>query len=323
MKHDLDLRLLRAFVTVAERGGFSAAAVALHVTQPALSRRIVELESVLGVRLFERTSRRVGLTQPGEDLLARSRDLLKGGEALYERSRALAGGDAGRLRVGGAPMILESVVAPFIAQYGKRCPGVDLELREQGGEHALRAVMRGELDAAVASPMEPQLETRLLFPWRLLAAMPIGHPLAAGRTVDVAKLADEQVLSLPVGFGTRALLDAGCEAVGARPKIRMEATAAQTLVAAARSGYGIAVVPSLLSMSKKGLAVLPIVAAGKSLGRWLAMNWHLKREPLYLAQLTDLLATSLARDYPGSDYDFAPAVDAPKRRARGERSSRR
>ena len=95
MPHDVDLRHLRAFITVADRRGFSAAAAALHITQPALSRRIAELESALGVRLFERTSRRVELTESGEDLLVRSRDLLVSGETLRERARALAEGKAG------------------------------------------------------------------------------------------------------------------------------------------------------------------------------------------------------------------------------------
>ena len=143
MAHDLDLRLLRAFVMVAERGGFSAAAGALHITQPALSRRIAELEAALGVRLFERTSRRVELTQNGRDLVARSHDLLRGGEALYERSAALAKGKAGRLLIGCAPMIMESVVAPFITQYRNRHPDVDVHLHERGGEHSSKSHRSG------------------------------------------------------------------------------------------------------------------------------------------------------------------------------------
>ncbi|HEY7239712.1 MAG TPA: LysR family transcriptional regulator [Burkholderiales bacterium] len=320
MPHDLDLRLLRAFVMVAERGGFSAAARALHITQPALSRRIAELEATLGVRLFERTSRHVELTENGRDLVARSHDLLRGGEALYEHSRALANGKAGLLLVGCAPMIMESVVAPFITRYRKRYADVEVQLHEQGGERALQAVLRGELHAAVASPMEPRLESRLLFPWRLLAVVPSGHHIADGRIVDLARLADEQILTLPAGFGTRALFDAGCETIGVRPKIRMEASAAQTLVAAARSGYGVAVVPSVLIINKRGVAALPIAVAGKPLGRWLAINWHEKRCPPYLERLSEMLATSLSRQHPGVQYGYVSDADVPK--PRGGRARR-
>jgi DNA-binding transcriptional LysR family regulator len=313
MTHDVDLRLLRAFVAVSDRGGFSAAAEALHITQPALSRRIGELEAALGLRLFDRTSRRVDLTESGEDLLARCKELLTSGESLRERARALAAGKAGILRIGCAPMIMEAVVAPLIARYRKRCPDVDLQLHEQGGERAQEAVLRGQLHAAIASPMEPRLQVRLLFPWRLLAVVPAGHPLARGRTLDIVKLVEEPILTLPAGFGTRALLDAGCETTGVRPVIRMEAAAAQTLVAAARAGYGVAVVPSVLLMNKRAVKTLPVLAASKSLGRWLAIAWNAQRaHPPYLAEFVNLLAQALKRDYPGDEYRFAPAIEVPR-----------
>ena len=312
MSHDMDLRLIRAFVTVAQQGGFSAAATTLHITQPALSRRIAELESALGVRLFHRTSRRVELTQGGEDLLTRCHDLLTHGETVRERARALAEGRAGILRIGCAPMIMESVVAPLIERYRERCPGVDLQLDERGGERAQEAALSGELHAAVATPTDTRLQARFLFPWRLLAVVPNGHALARSRTVDIAKLVNEPILTLPVGFGTRALFDAGCETIGARPVIRMEATAAQTLVAAAQAGYGVAVVPSVLIMNKRAVKVLPLLAAGKSLGRWLAIAWNAQRsQPPYLNEFVDVLARGLSRDYPGREYRFAPSIQLP------------
>ena len=313
MAHDLDLRLLRAFATVVDRGGFSAAAVNLHITQPALSRRIGELESTLGLRLLDRTSRRVALTQAGEDLLARCRDVLSRAEALSERADALVQGKAGILRVGCAPFVMETVVAPFLGLFRKRCPGVDVQLHEQGGARAQEAVVRGQLHAAVASPIEPRLKTRLLFPWRLLAVVPDGHPLASSRTVEIRKLAKEPILTLPAGFGTRALFDAGCETADIRPAIRMEAAAAQTLVVAARSGHGVAVVPSVLTFGRRAVKALPVLVAGKSLGRWMAVAWNAEPPPSpYLLDFADLLAVSLTNDYPGREYNFAPAIEAPK-----------
>jgi DNA-binding transcriptional LysR family regulator len=312
MPHDLNLRLLRAFVIVADRGSFSAAAAALHITQPALSRRIIELESELGLRLFDRTSRSVELTESGEDLLSRCRDVLTHGETLRERARALSEGRAGILRIGCAPMVMESVLVPLIARYRRRCPGVDLLLYEQGGERAQDAVLRGELHAALASPTEPRLRARLLFPWRLLAVMPYGHPLARGRTVDIVKLENEPILTLPAGFGTRTLFDSGCGTIGIRPVIRMEAAAAQTLVAAAAAGYGVAVVPTVLATNKRAVKALPVLANGKSLGRWLAVAWNAQRtKPSYLAEFVDLLTGALGRNFPGDKYDFAPDIEPP------------
>ena len=312
MAHDLDPRLVRAFVEVAERGGFSAAALALHITQPALSRRVGELESALGLRLFERTSRRVALTPAGEDLLARCRQFLAEGAALHERASSLSQGQAGMLRVGCAPMIMESVVAPLIAQYRRKYPGVDLRFHEYGGARAQEAILRGELHAAVASPVERTLQSKLLFPWRLLAVMAEGHPLARGRNVDIRALDREPVLTLPAGFGTRGLFDAACETGGVRPDIRMEVAAAQTLVAAARSGYGIAIVPTVLIMGRRGVKALPLMASGKSLGRWLAFMWSGHRpQPSYLTDFGSLLAAAMRRNYPGYEFSRLPGIERP------------
>jgi len=118
----MDLRHLRYFVGVAEAESFSRAATRLHVTQPALSRQIRDLEGELGVRLFERSSRQVRLTPEGEDLLRRSRDALVVVEALRDRAHSLGGGRVGILRVGGTPQILESVLSPFLSRYRRANP---------------------------------------------------------------------------------------------------------------------------------------------------------------------------------------------------------
>ena len=113
----MDLRHLRYFVGVAEAESFSRAATRLHVTQPALSRQIRDLEGELGVRLFDRSGRQVRLTPEGEDLLRGSRDALVVVEALRDRAHSLGGGRVGILRVGGTPQILESVLSTFLTRY--------------------------------------------------------------------------------------------------------------------------------------------------------------------------------------------------------------
>ena len=132
-------------MAVAEHGGFSAAAFTLRITQSALSRRIGELETTLGSRLFDRTSRRVHLTGVGHSLIARSRDLLSDAKDLQERAQALKLGYGGVLRLGGTPFILESLVAPFLARYRKRRPDVEVRLHEQGGARSIEKVLRGRL----------------------------------------------------------------------------------------------------------------------------------------------------------------------------------
>src|SRR5579863_7054994 len=113
----MELRHLRYFVTVADSGGISRAAERLNISQPALSRQIHDLELDLGVSLFDRRAGRLVLTGEGGDLLARSREVLKGAGLLRDRAQALRDGEAGIVRVGVAPLTLESLLPPFLVRY--------------------------------------------------------------------------------------------------------------------------------------------------------------------------------------------------------------
>src|SRR5512137_2081798 len=114
MSVDPDLRQLRAFAAVHDAGSVSSAARKVHLTQPALSRRVSELESALGVRLFDRTGGRLRLTSEGESLLAHSRNVLAEVESLVTRADALRKGRGRKLAVGTAPMTMETFVAPAL-----------------------------------------------------------------------------------------------------------------------------------------------------------------------------------------------------------------
>jgi LysR family transcriptional regulator, cyn operon transcriptional activator len=126
----MELRHLRYFVTVADAGGVSRAAARLNISQPALSRQIRDLETELGVSLFDRRGRRLVLTGEGEDLLTRGRQLLTDADSFRERAGALRGGDTGIIRVGVAPLTLESLLPPFLIRHQRRHPGVEVRLTE-------------------------------------------------------------------------------------------------------------------------------------------------------------------------------------------------
>src|SRR5437870_11537321 len=122
----MELRHLRAFVTIVDAGGFGRAGTRLNLSQPALSRQIHALEAELGVPLFDRIGRRVRLTSEGEDLLRRSRRLLAEADALGERARSLKSGQTGILRVGATPQVIENLLAEFLPRYRDRHPGVEV-----------------------------------------------------------------------------------------------------------------------------------------------------------------------------------------------------
>ena len=158
----MNLRHFRAFATIVDAGGFARAAERLHVSQPALSRQIRALEIELGISLFDRVGRGVRLTSQGEDLLRHSRRLLAEFSSLSERARALKGGQAGFLRVGATPQVIENLLADFLAEYERRHALVEVELKEAGGAELGNLLDRGEVDVAIMPAGDARFEGRVL-----------------------------------------------------------------------------------------------------------------------------------------------------------------
>lgn len=141
----MDLRHTRTFVTVAEMGTVSKAALRLRLTQPALSRQISDLEHELGLRLFDRVGRRLLLTSEGEQLLSECRALLTHAGAVRERAELLRRGDRGVLKVAASPQHIESVFSQFLHRYAERYPNVEVKVSEGTGNEILAMLERGDI----------------------------------------------------------------------------------------------------------------------------------------------------------------------------------
>ena len=142
----MDLRHARTFVTVAELGTVSKAALRLRIAQPALSRQISALEQELGLKLFDRIGRRLLLTGEGQQLLGDCRSLLNCASAIGEHARLLQRGDAGVLKVGASPQHIESVQSAFLYRYSLRFPNVQVQLIEAAGQDTMAMLERREID---------------------------------------------------------------------------------------------------------------------------------------------------------------------------------
>src|ERR1044072_882207 len=113
----MDFRRLRTFVTVAEQGTVSKAALRLHISQPGLSRQIHELQTELGLRLFGRVGRFLFLTSEGNQLLGGCRNLLGQANSLNEQAQLLKRGDTGTLKIAASPMQIETALSTFLPRY--------------------------------------------------------------------------------------------------------------------------------------------------------------------------------------------------------------
>jgi len=208
----VDLRTLRYFLAIADALSFSKAAKLLHRSQPGLSRSIRELESQLGIELFERIGRRVQLSPNGVSLVSQARHLIADADELIQHAQRLAQGKSPMLRVGGASNTLERVMPDVLPLYRAAWPNVEVILRSEGGVELLTAVERSELDIAIArSTRSDILESKDVFPTHLLAIVGPTHRLAKRRSIVVGDLEGERLLVPPANFTSRNVLDSTLE----------------------------------------------------------------------------------------------------------------
>lgn len=310
----MNLRHVLAFATIADAGGFARAATRLHLSQPALSRQIHALEAELGVPLFDRIGRRVKLTSEGEDLLRRSRRLLAEADSLGERARSLKAGETGILRVGATPQVIENLLADFLTHYRRRHPGVEVHLVEDGGVRLHDHLERGDVHLALTVIGATRFKDRPLYPMHLIVALLPTHRLGRRSALEIAELADEQLLLLRHGFGSREWFDVACQIAHLRPRVLLESAAPHTLVALAATGYGIAILPSNAQVPRDVVRAVPLVHRGLSIGRWAHIAWDPQR---FLAPYAEQFVTEIvahcSRSYPGRGIvQRAPPLPRPK-----------
>jgi LysR family cyn operon transcriptional activator len=273
----MNLRHLQTFVAVADAGGLRPAIGRVNLSQPAISRQLHALEAELGVRLFDLIRRRVQLTSAGEDLLKWSRRLLIDAEAIGERARALKSGQSGVLRVGAMPQLIESVLVPFLKQYRRRHPGVEIRLIEDGGLRLPTRLERGDVHFATIPEADERFDSRLLFPIHVLAVMAPDHRLRRRAVLDVADIAGEPLLLLTRAFASREWFYSACQAARIRPNVTFESAAPQTLISLAAAGDGVAVVPQGVLISQARVHGAPLVSRGVPIGRWHTIAWNPQR----------------------------------------------
>jgi LysR family transcriptional regulator, cyn operon transcriptional activator len=310
----MNLRFLHTFIAVADNAGVGRAAARLNLTQSAVSRQIQALEDELGLRLFARIGRNVRLTSEGEDLLVRSRRLLLEAEAFGQRASALKTGEVGVLRVGATPQVIENLLADFLSRYRKRHVGVEVHLAEEGGSRLPSRLERGDIDIALMPAGDDRYSGRLLYPMYVLAVLPQGHRLSRRALLDVTDLANEPLLRLSPSFASHGWFEAACQVAHIRPRVMAESVAPQTLIALARTGHGVAVLPSSVRIPREGVRVAVVLHRGVSIGRWTVAAWDSQRfRPPYAVQFVEELVAFCRRDYPGHEFSRrAPPLPRPR-----------
>lgn len=260
----MDISTLQAFTAVADHSSFSAAANHLHLTQPAVSKRIRQLENELGERLFDRIARHVQLTEAGRALLPSARRILL---ELSESRRLLAnlsGRVAGMLSIGTSHHIGLHRLPDLLRRYTHRYPDVDLDLRFLDSEDGCNLVEHGELELALVTLPERTPDALLAIPvWDdpLSVVVAPDHPLAARRTQDASVLADYPAILPAVGTFTRGVIERALGTLGLRPAVRMETNYLETIRSMVSIGLGWSALPHTMlddSVHALKVAELPL-----------------------------------------------------------------
>jgi DNA-binding transcriptional LysR family regulator len=242
----ITIKQIESFLAVAELGNFSRASKRLNVAQPALSQAIKDLEAELAVRLFDRTTRRVELTDAGREFRNSAAKALEELEHAVESVHELAERRRGRLRIAAPPLLAAVVLPQAIAEFQKRYPGISVQLADVGTEQIIDSVRNGKADCGLGtfSPAEEGIERVPLVRDSLMLFCDHRSLFNGAISVPWRELEDQPLITLTRDSGIRLLVEVGFEAAEIALKPAYEVTQVTTAIALVEAGLGVAVLPT-------------------------------------------------------------------------------
>jgi DNA-binding transcriptional LysR family regulator len=261
----MELRHLRYFLAVGEALSFTKAAAQLRIAQPALSRRVQDLEDEIGVDLLKRSPRGVTLTAEGKLFLEKTRHLLKLADESVEQVRALAQGHYGELHIGYAPAPTVEILPPALAAFQKAFPRVRVLLHDLSEQELVDGLRNGRLELAmmpgVPALQSGGLEYEAIRSYPICVALAPTHPFARLKSIPLEKVAAEPL----IGFNRKDYpeyyvgLDRIFGPLGIKTRFVVECDSSSSLITEIETGRGVAIAsPVLKHVSGKRLLYRPL-----------------------------------------------------------------
>jgi DNA-binding transcriptional LysR family regulator len=270
---NISLRQLRVFEAVARLSSFTRAAEELHLTQPAVSMQVRQLEDEVGLPLFEKLGKRISLTEAGRELFHYSRNIDRSLQEMEEVLESLKGVNRGRLSVAVASTV--NYFAPrLLAAFHQRYPGIGLRLDVTNRERLVQQLQANSVDMVLMGqpPEDVDVESEAFMDNPLVVVAPPEHPLAGEKHVSVLRLAEEVFLIREPGSGTRQAMERFFAEQAIAIRRGMQMTHNEAIKQAVRAGLGLSVV-SLhtveLELETSRLVILDVE------GFPLRRHWHL------------------------------------------------
>ncbi|WP_188780118.1 LysR family transcriptional regulator [Marmoricola endophyticus] len=271
----MQTRDLEWLLALAEQGHVTDTAAMLGTSQPTLSRALARLEDELGAPLFVRTTGGVRATPAGVLAVDAARDLVRRHDQLTADLATLLDPETGTVRLAFLDSMSTSLVPRVLRAFHEHSPRTRVELRQEPSQEILPDLAAGAADLAITSP-QPGGD----FAWaalqteRLVLVVPPGHRLRARRRVEMAELDGEELITVPVGFGFRTLVDSLYRDAGAAPTISFESQDLATIVGLVGAGLGAAVVPDSIAAAA-GVHQIRITA--EAARRTIGLTWPTDR----------------------------------------------
>ena len=286
----MELRQLNYFIAVAEERHFGRAAKRLHMAQPPLSQQIRQLEEQLGVKLLDRTTRRVDLTAAGQELLDRGRKIVNEVETLKADVYQVGNGATGVLRVGFSGSATYGVMPKIVRHVKQALPGLSMTLQGEMLTPAMEAGLRDHtLDAAMLRPpvASAEIEYRVVAREKLVVALPSHSPLATGRPVAINELQEQPFITYPPESVMYRMVSELCRHGGFQPRIGQVAKETSTMLSFVAAGGGVAVVPrAVCSFHLEGVVYAPLEDSPDS---ELAVAWRREDRSTLLHNFVNLV----------------------------------
>jgi DNA-binding transcriptional LysR family regulator len=259
----MEFKQLRSFIEVVHRGGFTQAALTLHISQSAVSKQVAQLEQDVGQPLLERQGSQLHLTAAGRIVLERGGALLRQRQELQSELDDLSQMARGELRLGLPLLGSDALFAGLFAEYRRRHPNIAIQLLEGGSRTVEQAVKSGELELGGSlTPSDGDFEYQPFCNEPLDALLPADHPLAGLAQVELRQLADTPFLLYQRSFVLNDRLLSACQQVGFTPKEGGRSGQADFLAALVAAGQGVVLLPRVVAraLERPGVVRLPLLA---------------------------------------------------------------
>lgn len=238
----------KAFLTVARYCSFTRAAQVLHISQPALTVQVQQLEESFNLRLFDRGTRRVALTAAGRELAPMLQKLILEQEAIMGSARDLAGSKHGTIRLACVPSIATTYLPEAISRFREKHINVRFDLRDVNGQRVVGMVREDEVEFGITNIDQkwPDLEATPLYREEIHVIFPKSHPIGGQSKITLEDIAQYPLILLGTEFNSRAVLEAAFVAEGQLVRPVCEPKCTSTVIGMVRGGLGIALLGSLV-----------------------------------------------------------------------------